>query len=250
MIEVKDLTVYRGKSPVLSRVSFCSRPQKILGIIGPNGAGKSTLLSAIYRELRYEGEIFIDGVNSNSLSRKELAKKIAVMAQDHGDSLPLSVTDTVMLGRWPHRNLNNYGNQKDFDLVYQALASVNMLNYKDRLLNELSGGEQQRVLLARTIVQDTDYLLLDEPLNHLDIHHQFTLIDLVKALKKPILIVLHDLNLAAQICDDILLLANGKAIAFGSPQEVLCPEILSKIYQVNVTRHQIAGKLYLTYNRK
>lgn len=248
MIEAADLKVVRGNRVVLDGVDLVGHPGEVVGVVGPNGSGKSTLMLALYRSLKASGgKVLIDQQNIASLSRRQIASQVAVVAQEQETSLPLSVHDSVCLGRLANQTLASYGDQSDQELVEQALAKVNLTSLSHRLLNELSGGERQRALIARAIVQQASHLLLDEPTNHLDLHYQFELLDLISELDCTVVVVLHDLNLAAQCCDRVIVLDEGKVVAAGAPEQVLTAEILSPIYRLDITTTVHLGRPHLLF---
>lgn len=248
-LSARKLIVERGGRTVLDKVDLTARRGTTVGIIGPNGAGKSSLLLALYKAISFQGgDVLIDADPIGSLSRRTIAQRIAVVAQDSESSLPLEVRDTVALGRLPHRGLVQYGDADDRARVDEALAMVGLEELADRLVSQLSGGERQRALIARAIVQDTDYLLLDEPTNHLDLHHQFALLDLIKTLAATTVVVLHDLNLAARACDELVLLDRGRVVASGPSDDVLEPHLLSEVYRCEVARVEHGGRRYLLFD--
>ena len=199
MIAASDLIVRRGQRVVLDSVDLSANQGMTVGIVGPNGAGKSTLLSALYRNVTVcSGRITVSDRDVSAMSRREIAREIAVVAQSPDQALPLTVRDTVALGRLPHRSLMGYGDTTDRGIVNDALARTDLTSLACRLVTQLSGGERQRVLIARAIAQQAGHLLLDEPTNHLDIGYQFALLDLVHTIDATTIIVLHDLNLAAR----------------------------------------------------
>lgn len=243
------VTIHRGGRLVVDGVGFAARTGSTVGLIGPNGAGKSSLLLALHRAIAHDsGLITLDESEIGSLSRRQIAQRVAVVAQDNEASLPLSVRDSVTLGRLPHRSLTGYGDAQDRACVTEALHQVGLLEHADRLVTELSGGERQRVLIARAIAQDTPFLLLDEPTNHLDLSHQFQLFDLVRGLEATTVVVLHDLNLAGQVCDELVLLDHGRPVAYGATTDVLTPEIISAVYQVDVDLVEHRGRPHLLFS--
>ncbi|WP_058234430.1 ABC transporter ATP-binding protein [Devriesea agamarum] len=249
MITAHHLIARRGGQLVLGGVDLCAHQSEVIGIVGPNGAGKSTLLQVLYRELSIDsGAIVVDGYDLARMRRHDIARKIAVVAQETDSSIPLSVRHAVGLGRLPSRTLLRYGDQADQALVDAALARVGLTELADRLITELSGGEKQRVMIARAIVQDAGHLLLDEPTNHLDLRHQFGLLQLVRTIGATTIIVLHDLNLAARCCDRIALLHAGQLVADGTPDEVLRPQILEPVYQVRVHRLDHGDRPHLLFD--
>lgn len=237
MIRADSLVVSRSGRVVVDNVDFTTEGKKMVGVVGPNGAGKSSLLAALYGVLKRDhGKIVVNSRDLKDMSYKEIAQQMAVVSQRPRDPLALTVRDSVQLGRLAHRSMLSYGNAEDKKLTQQALEMVSLDHLADRLTNELSGGEQQRVMIARAIVQQADHMLLDEPTNHLDIHHCYALMDLVTQLECVSVVVLHDLNLAARYCDSIVLLDEGAVVASGPAMDVLTPEIISDVYKVDVQR--------------
>lgn len=248
MIKADSLVVSRGGRVVVDRVDFTTEGKKMIGVVGPNGAGKSSLLAALYGVLKRDaGSIVVDERELSEMTHKEIARRMAVVSQRPRDPLALSVRDSVQLGRLAHRSMLSYGNPEDKKLTQAALEMVELDHLADRLTNELSGGEQQRVMIARAIVQQADHMLLDEPTNHLDIHHSYALMDLVTELNCISVIVLHDLNLAARYCESIVLLQDGAVVASGDAYDVLSPEIISDVYKVDVKRIEHDDQFHLVY---
>lgn len=232
-IEVKNLSIALGRQavPILHQVNFKAESKKVTGIIGPNGSGKSTLLKCIYRVLEpQEGEIYLDGKSLKTMPVRDSAKAIAVLAQQYNLSFDFTVEKIVMMGRYPHKKPLESNNKHDFSLVQKSLATVNMEDYSQRMFSSLSGGEKQRVLLARALAQDTPALILDEPTNHLDIRYQLQIMSLCRKLDKTVVTAIHDLNVAAQFCDMIYALKAGRVVACGSPEEILNAELIQSLY--------------------
>ncbi|MDO5092800.1 MAG: ABC transporter ATP-binding protein [Propionibacteriaceae bacterium] len=248
MIQAEQLSVVRGDREVLAGAHLVAEPGEVVGVVGPNGSGKTTLLLALNRALRASGgTVVIDGDDLSRLPRREIARRVAVVAQDTDASLPLTVRDAVALGRLASRSLLAYGDASDRGLVRDALEQVQAVHLADRLVTQLSGGERQRVLVARAIAQRASHLLLDEPTNHLDLHHQFALLSLVTGLNCTVVMVLHDLNLAARYCQRLLLVHQGRIAATGTPEEVLTPEILEPIYRITVSSFEHEGRRQLVF---
>jgi iron complex transport system ATP-binding protein len=207
--------------------------------VGPNGCGKSTLLKAIARILTYRGTVTIDAQNINRFTRKDLAKKMALMGQTSQVYFPYSIYDTVALGRYAHSTgfLKNLS-PNDKTIIAETLERLDLYEARDRLINELSGGQLQRVFLARTLVQDPDIILLDEPTNHLDLKYQIELLRYLtkwaREKNKTIVGVLHDLNLVHQFADNTALMHNGKIVSYGKPETVLTGETLKAIYEIDI----------------
>ena len=188
----------RGGNDILRGVSLEVEPNEFVGIIGPNGSGKSTLLKCIYRVLKPQaGIVKLDGTDIRELSYKKSAQSIAVLAQHNYYNFEFSVQDVVLMGRSPHKRAMERDNAQDYAIVAQALETVGMADMAKRSFSTLSGGEQQRVILARALAQQTPCLILDEPTNHLDITYQLELMDIVQGLGRTVVAAIHDLNIAA-----------------------------------------------------
>jgi ABC-type cobalamin/Fe3+-siderophores transport system ATPase subunit len=237
MLQADALQVYYSERQVLSAISFRVEPGMILGVIGPNGAGKTTLVRALSGVIPLSaGRVLAQGVEMATLSPVERARRVAVVPQAR--SLPASFTgrQLVLLGRTPHLNWLGHVSAKDEDCVHLALERSQALDLADRRLGELSGGEQQRLLLARALAQDAPILLLDEPTTHLDLQHQIGLLDTVRELARneglAVVVALHDLNLVSRYSDQVALLVDGSLRAMGTPEEILQPELLGAVYQV------------------
>ena len=248
MLDVRDVRVERGGKVVLDGVSLVARQGETVGVLGPNGSGKSSLLLALQKALQVkEGQVLLDGTDVQLLGRRAIARAIAVVAQETGTTLPLSVRDSVMLGRLASSGILRYGASAEEGVVEEALQRVGLAGYTERLITQLSGGERQRALIARAIAQQATHLLLDEPTNHLDLRHQFALLDLIASLDCATVIVLHDLNLAARCCDRLLLLDEGRLVAAGTPDEVLRPALIEQVYGISVERIESGGKVHLIF---
>jgi iron complex transport system ATP-binding protein len=242
MLEIDRLTVrYRGK-PALQELSLTLPPGEILGLIGPNGAGKSTLIRAISGLVAPQhGRMNWEGRDLSTCSASERARLVGVVPQAQPLGGAFSVRQTVLLGRTPHMGWLGRPSLRDEAAVQRAMQQTQLLELAERKNAELSGGEQQRVLLARALAQETPLLLLDEPTNHLDLQHQFGFLDLVLRLvqerRLAVLLALHDLNLVGQYADRILLLHRGQALAAGPASDVLTPENILTAYQVAVRQY-------------
>lgn len=235
MISARDISFAYDGRLVLRGVDVIARRGEVVGLIGPNGSGKTTLLRTLYRALSPRaGLVSLDEVPIDRISSRELAKRIAVVIQEAPAELPLTVAEMVRLGRSPHRSdLQRYTAQDD-RISARALVRVGMRDLAHRTFATLSGGEKQRVLIARTLAQQADHLLLDEPTNHLDVRYQHEVLQLVRQLEVTTIVVLHDLNLAARYCDHLVLLEGGRVVRVGSPGYVLRPEIIEPVYGVVV----------------
>jgi len=233
VLDISSLSFNFGSKNILADINISIKDNGIVGIIGPNGSGKSTLLKCIYRVLKPKtGTIFIDGKNINDYQFKETAKKMAVVAQHNDTHFDFNVLEMVLIGRSPHKKFMERDSAEDIELAYKALEQVNMKDFADRNFSSLSGGEKQRIILARALVQNTDCLILDEPTNHLDIKHQLHFMSLAKDLKITVISAIHDLNIAAMYCDKIYALKEGQIIASGSVNEVITEEVIKTLYDV------------------
>ena len=243
-LEAKDIEAVLGGNPILRGVSLEVEPNEFVGIIGPNGSGKSTLLKCIYRVLKPQaGIVRLDGTDIRELSYKKSAQTIAVLAQHNYYNFEFSVQDVVLMGRSPHKRTMERDNAEDY-----ALETVGMADMAKRSFSTLSGGEQQRVILARALAQETPCLILDEPTNHLDITYQLELMDIVQSLGRTVVAAIHDLNIAAMYCTRLFVMQKGQLIAAGTPEEVLTPELIQQVYGVKakVFRDE-AGILRIQY---
>jgi cobalamin transport system ATP-binding protein len=239
MLEIQSLTVGYPNHEVLRDVSITIDPGEILAVVGPNGVGKSTLIRAVSGiNLIRSGRVLVDGQDVTRQSAQQRARLMAVVPQARELPGAFSVYQTVLLGRTPYLSWLGKAGMRDHAVVNLSLERTDLAGMADRRIGELSGGEQQRVLLARALAQDTPILLLDEPTTHLDLQHQSNLLNLVRMLAQEknlsILMVLHDLNLAGLYADRIALIANGGVYAIGQPADVLTAQNLSTVYRVPV----------------
>jgi iron complex transport system ATP-binding protein len=234
MLKIQNLSVSYGSRRILHDLSFEVQSGEVLALIGPNGAGKSTLIRAVSGVIPYTGHVRTNGDDFASLSTIQRAKYIATVPQAVALPPAYTVWETVLFGRTPHLGFLGQPSQKDEEIARQALTRVSALPFADRRVGELSGGEQQRVLLARALCQSTPILLLDEPTAHLDLQYQVGLLELVHALAHrdhlAVLIALHDLNLAAHYADRIALMVAGNIKAMGNAKEVLQRELIEEAY--------------------
>lgn len=249
MISASDVCVGYDGRLVVDGVELHAGPGEVVGLIGPNGSGKTTFLRTLYAALRPRaGLVTIDDEPVTTLRGAELARRVAVVAQETPSDLPVTVADMVLLGRAPHRSALAAFRREDHRAVAAALTRVGARHLADRRYGTLSGGEKQRVLVARTLAQQADHLLLDEPTNHLDIGYQHELLRMVGRLGVTTVVVLHDLNLAARYCTRLVLLDGGRLVVAGTPDEVLTPETLHRIYGIHVERLTVGGCLQLVFS--
>nr|WP_155074047.1 ABC transporter ATP-binding protein [Streptomyces taklimakanensis] len=221
---------------ILDGVDLALRPRGTTGVLGPNGSGKSTLLRLLAGVLAPAcGVVTLDGRPLGELSRRAIARRVAVVEQQVDTQVELTVADVVRLGRVPHRRPWAPASPADERAVRTALERCGLTDQAERAWRTLSGGERQRVQIARALAQQPRELLLDEPTNHLDVQHQLDLLTLVTALPVTTVVALHDLNLAAMYCDDLLVLRQGRVVAHGTPGDVLTEELIADVYRVRAT---------------
>lgn len=238
MIKIENLSAGYNNKTILDNININVSPGEVIGIIGPNGTGKSTLIKAITDVIDIRtGTITIDGIDNRKISRRDRAKLIAVVPQEYAVDFKFTVFDIVMMGRNPHMYGRKNSEKEDYDIVKEAMVMTKTWQFKDKDYNELSGGEKQRVIIARAIAQQTKIILLDEPTSHLDIHHQLEIMELISRLKSKnitIMAVLHDVNMAARFCSRLILLNKGKIVADGTPDEVIDPKYLDSVYKMEM----------------
>ncbi|HAK43576.1 MAG TPA: ABC transporter [Clostridium sp.] len=249
-ISTEDMRVKIGDTDILKGINIDVDNKEFIGVIGPNGSGKSTLLKCIYRTLKpSSGIIKLDDINLSKLSIKETSKKLAVLSQHNNYNFDFSVKDILLMGRSPHKKFLDRDTKEDYDIIYDSLNKVGMLDFIDRSFLTLSGGEQQRIILARALAQQTDCLILDEPTNHLDIKYQLQLMGIVKNLNVEVIAAIHDLNIAAMYCDKIYVLKEGNIVTYGTPKEVLTSELIKDVYEVDsiIINNPVTNLLNICY---
>lgn len=238
-IKVLGVDFNYGSIQALKSVSFEVGEGDFLGIIGPNGSGKTTLLRCITKVLNPRvGTILLDEKDVSCISREEIAKMVGVVPQNSMLTFPFTVLDVVLMGRIPYLSRLARETKRDLKIAKTAMELTNIEHLADRDINELSGGEKQRVIIAKALAQEPEVILLDEPTLHLDINHQFEILELIKKLngrkELTVIAVFHDLNLAARFCNKLLLLNSGKIHSVGSVEDVLTRENIEEVYHVNV----------------
>jgi iron complex transport system ATP-binding protein len=252
-VSIAGLEVSIDNMRIIDGIDLTVEPGEMVGIIGPNGSGKSTLLRTIYRALKPSGGVVRLGDDDVwSLSSKAAAQRTAVVTQETPSDFDFSVLEVVFMGRTPHKRLLDSDNDGDWDIVAAALAQVDMLDKASRVFATLSGGEKQRVLVARALAQQSQVLLLDEPTNHLDIQHQLDILSLARGLGITVLTALHDLNLAAAYCDRVAVMNGGHLVAVGDPQEILTPELIARVFGIRAypVLHPATGRMLLAFARE
>lgn len=249
-INVEDVSFSMQEKRIISDIYLQAKSGQFVGIIGPNGSGKSTLLKNIYRVNKPDcGKITLDNEEIYKLSAKETSQKMAVVSQESSGLFDFSVREIILMGRAPHKKMMESDTAEDRDITEEALHKVGLADYGDRSITTLSGGEKQRVMVARALAQQAKVLVLDEPTNHLDVHHQLQLMDLVKTLNVTVITALHDLNIASSYCDQIYVMNQGEIVRSGTPEEVLTETTLQEVFRVNtsIIKHPITGKTHITF---
>lgn len=247
-LKVKDVEFSYASVPVLKDVCIELAESEMLGVVGPNGAGKSTLIRCIDRILvPQKGSIVLDGRDIKDMRLLELAKKMGYIPQSTSQIFPATVFDTVLMGRRPH--LGWRSSEKDTEKVLEMLQLLNIEEFAMRDINELSGGQQQKVFIARALTQEPDVLLLDEPTSNLDIRHQLEVMDIIKNIVREkgiaAIMAIHDLNLASRYADRILMMNSGKIFSAGDPVSVLTPANIKRVYGVEAEVNNNNGRPYI-----
>lgn len=249
-LKIEDLRVNIGYSEIVKGVSINVSEHRFVGLLGPNGSGKSTLLKAVYRVLKPSGGVVLmNGKDVSRIPEKDRARDMAVVSQFNQVSFEFTVQDIVMMGRTPHKKRLERETAEDYRIVSEALKQVGMEEYSKRKFSTLSGGEKQRIILARALAQAPQILILDEPTNHLDIKYQLQVLSIVKNLDICVLAALHDLSLASMFCDEIYMLKGGSIMGKGKPEEVITSEMIQDIYGVtaSVVTDPETGQLSIHY---
>ena len=250
-LETRDVAWNRGGRLVVDGITLNPGPGETIGLLGPNGSGKSSLLRLLSGAVRPScGVVALDDTPLTSMSRRAAARAIASVTQHADTDLDIAVRDVVALGRIPHRGTFGGDRTADAEAVSEALERTGLTGKAGELWHRLSGGERQRVHIARALAQRPRELLLDEPTNHLDIRYQLDLLRLVTELPVTTVVALHDLNLAAMFCDKVVVLKDGRAVEAGGPAEVLTPELIADVYEVDATVRTDArtNRPVITYN--
>ena len=252
MLRCEGLSFSYGERMVLDGVDLRVRPGEFFGILGPNGSGKSTLLKIVAGLLAQRaGKVFVGGRDLAAMKRRDLARQVAFLPQDVLVEFPYKVSEIVLLGRTPHLGFLGFPGPRDLEIAQAALQVTGCSDLAERRIHELSGGERQRVFFAKALAQEPKLLLLDEPTAHLDLHHQVALHDLLRARNRAgeftVVTVLHDLNLAAQYCDRVVLLCEGRVVACGSIEEVLTYNNVKQVFDVEpyVGINEVNGTRFL-----
>lgn len=251
-LRVDGVRVELAGTRLVHEVGLRAAPGQVVGLIGPNGSGKSTLLRCVYRVLRPAGgAVRLGGDDLHALTPREAARRVAALTQEHSAEFDFTVAEVVAMGRLPHRRGLAGSDAADERRCAEAMRRVGVEHLAGRGFLNLSGGEKQRTLIARALVQEPRLLVLDEPTNHLDVAHQLEVLALAREAGPTVLTALHDLNLVAAHCDLLYVLRAGRIVASGPPEEVLRPELLAEVFGVRATpvRHPVTGALQLLFDR-
>lgn len=242
-IQIKDLISGYSGSFMLKKVNFSIKKGSFTGIIGPNGSGKTTLFKSITGEIPIDdGNVLLNNVDTSTISSRQKARKIAIVTQNT-EAADITVEDYVLMGRMPYKShFQLFESKDDYALANKFMKLTGVLKFKDRLMYELSGGEQQLAAIARALTQEPELLLLDEPTSHLDISHQIQILNLIQQLNDDmnltVLMVIHDLNLAAEYCDYLVMMNDGEVFVKGEPKEVLSYNNIEEVYKTVVVTHE------------
>lgn len=250
LLDIQDVTWGVDGKTILEQVSFSIEKGQFVGLLGPNGAGKSSLMRCLYRVNQpLVGQVMFQGKDIWQNSAKENARNMAVILQEHSGHMGLTVKDVVTLGLTPHKKLFERDTLDDKARIQSILKEVDLDEMQNASFSHLSGGEKQRVMLARAIVQNPQLLIMDEPTNHLDVHYQVDMLQKVRELNVTVLASFHDLNLAAAYCDHLLVLNEGRLVAQGAPQDVLTEDLISDIFKTCavVDQHPIHSHPRISY---
>lgn len=233
-LEVKNITYSIDSKLIVDGVSLGIKEGDFVGLLGPNGCGKSTLLKNIYRVYKPDsGAAYIDGKNISEMDSKDVARKMAVMQQENNVEFDMNVYDMVMLGRYAHQKMFHVDKLKEREIVEAGLKEVGMEGYEERSFLSLSGGEKQRTLVARALVQQAPLIILDEPTNHLDIGYQYQIMNILKRQDMTVFSSIHDLNIAATYCDKVIFMKKGHIIDTGTPEEMFVPEKIKELFGID-----------------
>lgn len=257
MIDLRSVSFRYRQDWVLQEISFQILKGEFVGVIGPNGSGKSTLLKTLCRLLSPQrGEVLLDLTPLKEMSQREIARKIAVVPQEAYSLFPFRVIEMVLMGRSPYLGHLMFEGARDLEIAKKAMEWTEILPISERSIDELSGGERKRVFIARALVQEPEVILLDEPTANLDIHHQVDFLDLILNLNREkgltIVMASHDLNIASEYCDRLVLLRAGRIYKIGPPREVITRENIEKVYgcKVWVDENPISGMPRITLLKK
>ncbi|MCP4411922.1 MAG: ABC transporter ATP-binding protein [Gammaproteobacteria bacterium] len=236
---------------ILDKLSFSIYQGEFVGVIGPNGAGKSSLLRCLYKKIEpTAGQIQFNNKPLSAYSRRQLAQKIAIVLQEPPTHFELSVLDVIRMGLIPNKPLLSFDSDEDYEAIIDAGKKVELFDKLHQSFNSLSGGEKQRAIIARAILQNPQLLIMDEPTNHLDVRHQIEVLELAVSMGITVMVTIHDLNLAASFCDRLILLDQGRIIADGTPETVLTKTTLIQVFGVDakIDEHPFSKKIRVTFD--
>jgi iron complex transport system ATP-binding protein len=248
-LKADNLGFHISNKQIISEVTVDFKEKEFVGIIGPNGSGKSTFLKCLYRVLQPKtGKVLVNNQDINNYPYKESAQKTAVVAQQSSGNLDFSVKEIVLMGRSPYKGLLEKANHYDDEIAGQNIKLVGMEDFQDTNFAFLSGGEQQRVILARALTQTPECLILDEPTNHLDIKYQLEILTTVKNSGKTVIAAIHDLNMACMYCDRLIALKNGKIVGDDTPENLINPTFMKFLFGVDAEILKLSDKrLFIAY---
>ena len=236
ILEIENLTYKIDDSLISDGINIKFEENTFTGIIGPNGSGKSTLLKQIYRVLKpTKGKIFFDGIDIEDISSKKMARQMAVLPQENQSDFDYTVREIILMGRFPYHSffMGDHDFDVDINLMKKYLNIVGLREQENQYFKTLSGGEKQRVLLARALVKEAELLILDEVTNHLDIGYQYKVLEILKGLNMTIISAIHDLNLAMKFCDQVVIIDKGRIIVTGNPKDIITRENLKEIFKID-----------------
>ena len=247
MLTVKDLSYRIGEQEILKNVQAHFRQGRMTAIVGPNGSGKSTLLSFLSRDKPSSGQVFLQGRDVSAIEGSEYARLAAVLPQQRETIADFMVKDVVVMGRFPYKQGFRDYTEEDRRIAAEAMEQAGVSSMAERRISHMSGGEIQRVMIAKTLAQRSQLVLLDEPTNHLDVKYKLALMKTLQAYEGTVVMVLHDLSLAVAFCHDVIMMKKGSIVKQGAAGEVLEPGLLQEVFGVPFVRYEHEGRIYLNY---
>ena len=247
MLTVKNLSYRIGEQEILKNVQAHFRQGRMTAIVGPNGSGKSTLLSFLSRDKPSSGQVFLQGRDVNTIEGSEYARLVAVLPQQRETIADFMVKDVVVMGRFPYKQGFRDYTEEDRRIAAEAMEQAGVSSMAERRISHMSGGEIQRVMIAKTLAQRSQLVLLDEPTNHLDVKYKLALMKTLQAYEGTVVMVLHDLSLAVAFCHDVIMMKKGSIVKQGAAEEVLEPGLLQEVFGVPFVRYEHEGRIYLNY---
>lgn len=247
MLTVKNLSYRIGEQEILKNVQAHFRQGRMTAIVGPNGSGKSTLLSFLSRDKPSSGQVFLQGRDVSTIEANEYARLVAVLPQQRETIADFMVKDVVVMGRFPYKQGFRDYTEEDRRIAAEAMEQAGVSSMAERRISHMSGGEIQRVMIAKTLAQRSQLVLLDEPTNHLDVKYKLALMKTLQAYEGTVVMVLHDLSLAVAFCHDVIMMKKGSIVKQGAAGEVLEPGLLQEVFGVPFVRYEHEGRIYLNY---